>query len=540
MTKTMQSRSGMAAQLVVRRLARFGRDESGVLVVFGLIIFVMMLLIGGMAVDLMRFETNRAKLQGTSDRAVLAAASLRQTGNPVAVVEDYFVKAGIDEYLTGVNVTSGINYRAVNADVLAEVPSFFMQMIGIDSIEAPASSTAEERIIDVEVSLVLDVSGSMNSSSRLVNLKVAARDFVDTVFAGDTENKISISLVPYNGQVNLGATVAPRYNLSTTHTFNTCADLPTALFNSTALSNTTLLARSDPIDPWSSNYRKPLVNTTNRQNYCSTDARLAVKPFQRNATTLKATINSLVAEGNTSIDLGMKWGMAMLDPGTQPVITSLIAAGAVPAYFAGRPYSLTRDDTARIIVLMSDGENTSQFTLHAAYKSGLSNVYRSTSGATNGNVTIYHAARAGTDKYYVLTPTQITGYQTGMWTNAVSGGVGATNLTWPAVWETYPVSYVARYWFANPLGVSVSTWTNTFQTSVGPTTKDAQLTAICNTAKVAGIRVFTVGFDAPAVGAAALSSCASSPGDYFNVTGTQIQAAFQAIARQITQLRLTQ
>ena len=37
-----------------------------------------------------------------------------------------------------------------------------------------------------------------------------------------------------------------------------------------------------------------------------------------------------------------------------------------------------------------------------------------------------------------------------------------------------------------------------------------------------------------------MSNCASSPSHYFQVEGVEIKDAFEAIARQINQLRLTQ
>jgi len=526
--------SGPELHRRIRQRARdFGRDESGVLIVFGLIIFVMMLIVGGMAVDLMRFETTRAKLQATADRCSLAAASLRQTQDPETVVNDCFDKAGALEYLAGTVVTNGFNARTVSAEVDANVDSVFMQMIGIESLQAPTDSTAEERITDVEISLVLDVSNSMNSSSRIQNLKTAASSFVDTIFAGDTENKISLTLVPYNGQVNLGTTLLSRYNVSAQHTYNTCVDFTTSHFSTTALSTTTALTRSDNIDPWYS-------TSTTQMLYCATGSSGAtqlVRPYLRNTTTIKAAINGLIANGNTSIDIGMKWGMAFLDPGTQGVITAQIATGAIPAYFAGRPYAFDREDTAKIIVIMSDGENTSEFTLNSAYKTGNTDVYRNPS---NGTVTIYHPTRSGTSKYYQLTSSQISSGSSGNWFTSVNGGASAVRYTWPSLFNAYPVNWVAYHLYARPLGGSTTTWYNTFVTSVAPATKDTRLDAICDAAKAQGVRVFTIGFEAPAAGITALSNCASAPADFFDVDGLEISTAFQTIARQISQLRLTQ
>ena len=46
-------------------------------------------------------------------------------------------------------------------------------------MKAPGASTAEQRVNNVEIVLVLDVSGSM-SGTKITNLKSAAAEFVDT------------------------------------------------------------------------------------------------------------------------------------------------------------------------------------------------------------------------------------------------------------------------------------------------------------------------------------------------------------------------
>ena len=57
----------------------FLRREDGNLIIFSLFMIVGMLLFTGIAIDVMRSEVARTKLQNTLDRAVLAAADLDQT-----------------------------------------------------------------------------------------------------------------------------------------------------------------------------------------------------------------------------------------------------------------------------------------------------------------------------------------------------------------------------------------------------------------------------------------------------------------------------
>ena len=57
----------------------FRKEEDGVMIAFSLFILLLMLIVGGMAVDFMRLEARRSLIQGVADRATLAAADLDQT-----------------------------------------------------------------------------------------------------------------------------------------------------------------------------------------------------------------------------------------------------------------------------------------------------------------------------------------------------------------------------------------------------------------------------------------------------------------------------
>jgi Flp pilus assembly protein TadG len=221
------------------RLRAFRHDESGVMAPLVLILFVLMILVGGIAVDVARYETRRVEIQNTLDRATLAAASMTQALAPVTVVNDWFTKADLNTELGAVTVTTGMNFKNVRAEADVTSKNYFMSMLEIDYLQGVDSSQAEQRVTNVEIALVLDVSGSMyNQISRITNLKTAAKDFIDTVLDSDTENKISIAIVPYNGQVNLGPTLAAKFNVSYPHSYpnSYCIDLPTSTFANTTLS----------------------------------------------------------------------------------------------------------------------------------------------------------------------------------------------------------------------------------------------------------------------------------------------------------------
>jgi len=187
------------------KLRRFARDEDGSLLIFGVYIFVLILMVAGIGIDLMRAERNRAKLQNTLDTAVLAAASLNQELNADDVVADYFAKANMTEYLGDVSLTNGIASKKVSANAAAEMDTQFMHMTGLDTITTPAASTAEEFVENVEISLVLDISGSMRWEGRMDALRPAAKNFVTSVLGGGLDQTTSINLIPYAGQTNPGS-----------------------------------------------------------------------------------------------------------------------------------------------------------------------------------------------------------------------------------------------------------------------------------------------------------------------------------------------
>ena len=100
---------------------RFARDEDGAMLVFGVYVFLIILMVAGIGIDLMRFERDRSMLQATLDRAVLAAADLDQPMDPETAVQDYFAKSGLAEYLASVTVDEGMGYRVVSATASADM-----------------------------------------------------------------------------------------------------------------------------------------------------------------------------------------------------------------------------------------------------------------------------------------------------------------------------------------------------------------------------------------------------------------------------------
>jgi hypothetical protein len=538
---------------------RFTRDEEGSLIVFGMFLFVLMMMMGGLAVDLMRYEQRRTALQQTIDRSVLAAASLTQDLDPEGVVNDYFDKAGLLEYLEDVIVTQGMNFRIVEATAHANLTPFFSKLLGIDDFSVPANSEAEQRITNVEIILVLDVSGSM-SGAKISNLKIAAKNFVDKVKANDVENRISIGIVPYNAQVNLGAVLRGKYNATHIHGVANvdCLDLPQSVFSQIGMSRTTaypMFAFADTARNTNTSNTYTAWNSTDSSNgatmsttapYCRNTASNIVRLPQTNPATIKGYIDGLVAAGNTSITLGMKWGVALIEPGARPLYSELIGEGHIPSELSGRPFDWSDEDAMKVIVVMTDGDHVTHTRVTDAYKTGMSPIWRSTA---DGNYSIRHTANrptsAGTNEFWV--PHRNSG--AGEWrASAWDSGSGVTQLTWQEVWANQRVTWIAWQLYGRALGTSSSTRTSWYnstlnamrQTWSSETEMDASMQTSCTQAKDNGVLIYGIAFEAPAIGTQQIRACSSSDNYFFVANGSQINSAFNAIASNISQLRLTQ
>lgn len=539
--------------LLGRPLRRFRRGEDGSLLVFGLFLFATFFLMSGMAVDLMRTENRRTALSQSLDRCALNAAALRQTLDPATVVRDCVDRDGMLPHLTDVIVTNGTGQRSVEARGEISLETMFMHASGVDVIDINARSVAEQRATNIEIALVLDVSGSM-AGSKLSSLKTSAKNFVSTVLANNT-NRISIAIVPYNGQVNLGQSLRTKFNvthvpgLPATANVN-CVDMPSSVYTNTGIARTLPMPATGWADAFTTLSSFPTTHSTTGRAptasnvWCPPSTVNVVRLQDDNIAAMHAYIDNLTAIGATSINAGMKWGGAMLDPEFRSVVNEYVDAGVIPSEFRDRPFDYSKRDALKIVVLMTDGENFGDVRLNDNYRVGDSPIFKGTDGNYSIQFTSGRPAVAGTNQFWV----PHLNSNAGEWRSAAwSGG---TRMTWQQVWQELNVSWTAWHLYARALGTSSSTrssqyntWFNNFRSQRGSSTStpemDAELQQICGLTKQQGVLIYGIAFSAPTRGANAVKGCASSEGHFFNSTSTnQLNAAFQAIATNITQLRL--
>ncbi|MFN4129927.1 MAG: pilus assembly protein TadG-related protein [Paracoccaceae bacterium] len=580
-------------------MKRFRDDEGGSMAFFMLLMFVLMIIFGGIAVDVMRFETRRVAMQQTMDRAALAAASLTQTRTPEEIAEEWFEKSGLGEDLVmvefsdpTVSAVSDAGLRRVTMSARVRSYNFFMSIFSNnDYLEGPTTTEAAQGVSQIEVMLVLDITGSMNNSAgngktKIQALRDAAIDFVTIVKGNDTRDGVSIGMVPYAAQVNIPVNLRNQFNAIDISSWNgianagvpniDCMEIPTSTYTSTGLSLTDPIRMAAVADAnndvtVTTDYVAPVApNPTSRA--CTTVADNAGTPHNeatanqvflptKNGDEVIERVSRLVAAGNTYIAVGMRWGTALIDEAARPIYTSI-----GDATVQGRPADNDSLETRKIIILMTDGSHVTNNYIKDGYKSGLSPIWRGDDGRFAIQYTAGGPARtdgtrpacAGTNTYFVphLKPNSDTTCNTAAsagrvaWlaTPAWSGSGTVRQLDWSEVWRYVRVRWVARqlYMRSNVTGTGNfntirDMFLGTYLSSVN--NMNSLLQTNCAAARDAGIEIYGIAFAAPAAGQTQINGCSSSPKEnyYYNATdGDKLLAAFRAIATDISELRLTQ
>lgn len=552
--------------MLISRIVHFRKDEGGGMLVLMLIVFFGITIFGGLAVDLANHERTRTTFQTHLDNAVLAAASLSQDLDAEEVVRSYLTSAGLDpsevEIETSEEKIGGILVgRTVEASLPAGLNTYFFRFFDIDTLGMTISSEATERVEDIEISLVLDVSGSMEETTsdrsgiKLDLLKRAAGDFVETILSDAEEGRVSISIVPYSTKVNPGSALLGQYTVSQEHSYSHCVDFDADDFTHLGIDTATELQRTGHFLIGNESNSNP----TSGQWVCRIDSGFAVTPLSSSVAALKAQIAALTPLGSTSIDMGAKWGLALLDPSAQTPIAAMIASGQVNRAFQGRPHSYGADNSMKVLVLMTDGENREEYRLKPEFASGQSDLTRTTYGGD----TYYSVASSESSyendsdrsypesNFYAIHP---FGTQR-MWSNDTlannsdykqANKSSEERLDWPEVWaEMSPYYYgynmygrrynSSWYWYQRAIN-----FRDYIQWTVDSVEKDRRLREICGVANAAGVVIYSIGMDVDNTNSLnLLKDCASSESHYFDVEGLEIQTAFDMIAASISMLRLT-
>jgi Flp pilus assembly protein TadG len=480
---------------IVSAFKKLLSNESGNAAIITGMAAIPMILILGSAVDFERASNLHTELQSSVDAAALFAATLQESNNTILTqkskpyFEANFKADGATEVPTFTAVNNGDSVT-ISASVLSR--NAFMAIAGVPTTTVGARSTVMKSGINLEVSLVLDNTGSMGwtnaktGNASIEDLKTAATSFVDKVMPtvqGDYYTKIAA--IPYNVGVNIGSPAgaitargavasgtsttpgSQNYKFASSQTptrKKPCSDGEDSTghcYNTATITDCV----TERVGTHAYTDAGPAISPLGRQyaiagssNGCDVTA---LRPLSTSKADLNATIANMSASNNTVGQIGIAWGWYTLSPNF-----GMFSGESVPTSYANlataTPPPTNPLKTKKIMILMTDGEYNS----------------------------------------------------------AYADGVMSGNLTY--------VNYTSK---------------NVINKDPDNGDPFVQSKAMCSAIKASGIELFVITFQLDKTKAERVdlvNSCATDTNHIFDADTTSLDAAFGSIANQLQQMRISQ
>ena len=334
MGRFLQKSKSVIGGSVIGLARKFSADQSGGVVMVSALALVVLVLSAGSAVDYARAYQVKSHLAGALDAAVISVARDLRDGRIKKEEAKARAQAFFDMNIRTIPVDLArvdkltIKYRKKDTNVYvaasATVPTTFMQIAGIKEvpIALDAQVTYSFATRDIEIALVLDVTGSMARSGRITALRAAAADLVDTIIPDDmTNEKVRISIIPYSQGVNAGSYAA-------TVTGGVSTDCATERVGTQQYSDSSPAA--EPIGDGSTN--------------CPSNR---IRPLILDKAALLSDIANLTTGGYTAGHTGIAWGWYTLSPNWSDIW---------PTNSLPNPYNEDDKKLLKAAIIMTDGE----------------------------------------------------------------------------------------------------------------------------------------------------------------------------------------
>ena len=159
------------------------RNERGSVILFVSLVMVVLLGMGGLAVDMGRAYLSRARMTRAVDAAALAGARVFRNGqaqaqqHALAIAQANGVGTGTPGPNLSINFsTNGFGENLVQVTASEEMPTLLARVLGRNTVDIQA--TAQAATPPVDLILVIDHSGSLGLAKAWGDLQSAARTFV--------------------------------------------------------------------------------------------------------------------------------------------------------------------------------------------------------------------------------------------------------------------------------------------------------------------------------------------------------------------------
>jgi Flp pilus assembly protein TadG len=362
-------------------------DTGGNIAIIFALALIPILAIAGVAIDTQVTLTQKNKVQAVIDSAVIFGARAMQDGasrEDVAKDVDAYVTALLRQQSQSLNCTSvALEYKDdaqdINASIFCSQPTTLSNVIGQRKMDFRVGSGSTYGIGKVDVAFVFDVSGSMGNSGKMADLKIAAKDAIDALLPASYDtaklDDVRLAMASYDSMVNAGSYFKAVTNKNPTRTYTVTYDKDTNIClrwrngrcreYETAPAATTKTITNQCVKerigaqaftdaaPGANAWLEAAEATFNestenwREETCNSIGPL---PLTDNRTTLKAYVNGLNDFGGTAGHMGVAWGWYLIDPKWDGIWPS-----------ASKPLAYDEPDSAKAIIMMTDGEFNSYF-----------------------------------------------------------------------------------------------------------------------------------------------------------------------------------
>jgi Flp pilus assembly protein TadG len=331
-------------------LKRFKSDRAGSTSLMFALSVIPVLGFVGAAVDYARATSARAEMQKALDitaLALVADAPKLSDSELAARGQTIFAQAFQPRGSVAVDpVQVARSDRAIKVSGSGSLDTTIMKIVGQDSVRIASTSEAAWGTNRIELSLVLDNTGSMGDvvagKRKMDELKKAALDFIDGLEAASgSANRISVAIVPFSTLVKVEPDKGkgqPKWltfedKLKTKHVKGSDWTKWAGCIADREQGN--------DLDVRDDGRNENDVRTLHLGVECQPNV-TAMRPLTANFNSLRQTLKAMTPSGTTNVTIGMAWGLDTLSSGGP-------MTGAVPFGTA---------DVRKIMIVLTDGDNT--------------------------------------------------------------------------------------------------------------------------------------------------------------------------------------
>lgn len=338
------------------------RDQRGtVLVPFALMSVLLCGMIGA-GVDYGRWLHARTVTLSAMDAAVLAGARSLQVDNSdltgaLAAAQKFYAQniSGRSNVVDdSISFSIGPDKTTFRSTGNAYVTTPLLGLINIEKLPLLSEAGAEfaeatisvggNSDIDIEISMMLDVTGSM-AGTKVTDMKAAATDLIDIVLPDTaTENSVKIAIVPFSSVVRLPSSAMTAARGSPASSIRVSR---TTYYRTQCVVERKGTNKYTDVAPGSGNY--VMAEYDPYSSSCLLGTNAEVLPLTSTKATLKSKISGLTTDGGTAGQIGTAWAWYTLSPNWN----SLWPSNGAAAYDA--------TTVNKIAILMTDGEYNTQY-----------------------------------------------------------------------------------------------------------------------------------------------------------------------------------